>query len=138
MKSALHPVIRRFAASVAASLPPGDHEALARAFHGWVRDRIRYVPDGVMEELADEVTVLQRGYDDCDGKAALFVSLCRAVKLEARTLPVYRGGEFTHVAAEVRWRGGPWVRAEVILKGVELGQGLESATLDAFGNPALA
>lgn len=117
----------------------------ARALQRWIRDRVRYVGDpGGREELADCATILGRMHDDCDGKARLFVAMALALGYEARIRPVFRGEEFKHVQAEVRWPGsiaiplaGPdgWIPVELILEGVELGSGLEAARHDAAGAP---
>jgi len=78
----------------------------AAAIHAWVRDSIRYVRDpDLREELADCATILGRSppQDDCDGKARLFVALCRACRLDARIRPVFpEPDSFEHVQAEVR------------------------------------
>lgn len=112
-------------------------EGKATAIHRWVRDAIAYQHDPAgLEEFADAETVARSGYDDCDGKARLFVSLIRALRdpeLGARIRPVFdRAGNFVHVQAEVRWPGSErdprretpdgWILAELIVKGVELGE----------------
>jgi hypothetical protein len=129
-------------------------EELAQRAHGFVRDRILYVRDPPTgEEFADSVSILRRGFDDCDGKSRLFVALCRAARilgtpLEARIRPVFpKPQEFRHVQAEVRWPGssrfprampGGWVLAELILRGVNLGQSPATAPRDAAGKWELA
>ena len=113
--------------------------ASLRALHRWVRDAIAYVPDRVegmrREELADAETILVRGFDDCDGKARLFVALVRALGdpfLQARIVPIFTRHpfDFVHVQAEaragMRWTSwpderAPWQLAELTIAGVELG-----------------
>lgn len=111
--------------------------------HSWVRDNIRYVRDpGGVEHLADCATILRRGYDDCDGKARLFVALCLAgnrflpIPCEAAIRPVFPTPEvFSHVQAAVRvpWvtrleQPDGWIGVELCLEGVPFGSGLEAAT----------
>lgn len=119
-------------------------EVRAAAIQAWARDSIRYVRDPYwQEEFADSETVLRRGWDDCDGKARVFVAVCLAACLDARIFPVFdAGGSFVHVQALVRWpgsstrpdaRAGGWVLAELTLAGVQLGQGVEHARRDAAG-----
>lgn len=104
----------------------------ARRLQRWVRDSIAYVPDpGGREEFADAATVARTGFDDCDGKARLFVALVRSLRdpdFQARIRPVFdHAGNFRHVQAEVRWRGVDWTLAELIVKGVGLGENPENA-----------
>lgn len=113
----------------------------ARAMHRYVRDTIGYRRDpGGIEEFADSGHVLHVREDDCDGKARLFVALCRAAGLLARIRPVATPARgFYHVQAEVDpFRTGRWMLAELILRGVELGQGASDAPRDAAGRRWLA
>lgn len=101
----------------------------AATFFSLARDGIRYVPDldphgRRAEVLADSLTILRRGSDDCDGKVRLFVALCRAVGLHARVVPVYAGDRFVHVQAEVHGVPGwapteddGWTRVELTVDG---------------------
>lgn len=126
--------------------------AMARVLDvfAYVRDEIRYVRDPPPEQFADAAVILARGFDDCDGKARTLCALLTAaehispVGVECELVPVFpMPGYFSHVAARVRWpkshlfRGADadgWVRAETILKGVNLGEGSESAQRDSKGN----
>lgn len=134
------PVVEQ-AASLFCDLPL---ESRATAIHAFVRDGIAYVRDpDRREQFADSAQVLERGWDDCDGKARLFVAMCIAAGLEAKIFPRFDGaGQFVHVQALVKWPGSEarpdatgagWVLAELILAGVELGQGLESAQYNDAG-----
>ncbi len=142
---ALDPFVRAVARQLRGRTPAET----ANLIHRFVRDRIRYVRDPIgasgrrEEEFADSATVLRRGYDDCDGKARLFVALALLNGLEARIRPVFPSPDhFAHVQAEVRWpssawdrRAGRdgWIMSELTLAGVELGQGAESGRRDAAG-----
>jgi transglutaminase-like putative cysteine protease len=129
---ARHPVVRKFAGRFALAHDSNDFEGMVRDVFHFVRDAIHYVHDPTYEEFADTATIITRGFDDCDGKARTFVSLCRAIGIEARIRPVFNaGGQFVHVQAEARWRGsehvkgaqpGGWVLAETTIRGCELGQ----------------
>lgn len=131
-------------------------EAKAHEIHRWVRDNIRYVRDwrettnSPGERFADSESILKQGYEDCDGKARLFVALCRTCGVDARIRPVFKKHPelaFTHVQAEVRWPGserlsyampGGWVLAELILKGCEIGMNPDDMPRDKKGNRILA
>lgn len=155
-RDALTIPVRRLAMKIAGATR--NVEELARALHRWVRDRIAYEHDhprvpalAMGEELDDSADILERGYDDCDGKARLLVALVRALPgrgLQARTRPVFpEPDRFSHVQAELRWPGSEaweaadddgWVLAETILQGCELGDDPERAPRDAQGRRVLA
>jgi hypothetical protein len=136
-------------------------EGRTRALHRWVRDNIRYVYDyqssraGRGEEFADAETTIDRGYEDCDGKARLFVALVRAAEsvrrcgAEARIRPVFKKHpiEFVHVQAEARWPGsaghprampGGWLLCELILAGCEIGQNPDEVPRGPNGQRVIA
>lgn len=137
MRGRVREFVRRF-------LWERDPELRTRKIHRWVRDHIRYEQDWRVsqstpgEEFADSSSQLVRGFEDCDGKARLFVALMRAAEMlaplrtAARIRPVFRLEplDFVHVQAEVLFPGSRristadhdgWVIAELILKGCELG-----------------
>lgn len=121
-------------------------------FEFW-RDRIRYERDRRLadmkraEQFADTDTILERGFDDCDGKARGFVATIRTlaqmgVFAQARIVPVFSAdlSDFKHVQAQVWWPGSDqhpraepdgWLLCELTLKGVPLGAGVEAASRDA-------
>lgn len=128
--------VREFALAHFGRLP--GPEAQAHAIQHYVRDGIKYVRDfrATMlqpgEEFADTEDILQRGYDDCDGKSRAFVALCRTLGIQARIRPLFKEHphRFVHVQAEVRWPGSRrfptaddqgWLLAECILQDVEIG-----------------
>jgi transglutaminase-like putative cysteine protease len=114
---------------------PNELGALARQFHRFVRDSVRYVRDPASEEFSDSDTILLRGFGDCDDKARLFVALCRSVGIMARIRPCFVGDDFVHVQAEVLlssceegtacFEEGTcqWCVSELIVKGTEIGDG---------------
>ena len=111
-------------------------EAAERLF-GWVRDRIAYrpdrAPDGERREvLADAWTVASRRWDDCDGKARLFVALALARGVPAEIVPVWRRGEFAHVATRVD-RGTGWEPADPTMRRSWIGARPEDVPRDAQG-----
>lgn len=93
----------------------------------------KYGPEPGIEELADTMTIVRRGYDDCDGKARVCVALLRARGIEARIRPVRQVGQFTHVQAEARWPGSErhlyaqdaegWIMLEPTAREARLGEG---------------
>jgi hypothetical protein len=154
MRTGIQDVARRFVAEK-------DPELRTRNIHRFVRDRIHYEQDYRVsqgqpgEEFADSETVLKRGYDDCDGKARLFVALMRAAEVvrplgtAARIRAVFRKHplDFVHVQAEVMFHGSKrvttadpdgWVLAELILKGCELGQNPDDCPRGPRGERILA
>jgi transglutaminase-like putative cysteine protease len=154
LRGGIQDFVRRF-------LDTRDPETRARQIQRWVRDHIHYEHDYRViehlpgEEFADSETVLERGYDDCDGKARLFVALVRAAEilrplgLAARIRPVFRKHplDFVHVQAEVLFHGSKvfpnaepdgWIITELILKGCELGQNPDDCPRGPHGERLLA
>ena len=72
-------------------------------------------------EPDDAIDAYERGFDDCDAKARLFVALCIARGFEARLWPLWKNGVLKHVAGEVHFRG-KWIHAETILARARLGE----------------
>jgi transglutaminase-like putative cysteine protease len=72
-------------------------------------------------EPNDALDAYQRGHDDCDAKARLFVALCLAKGFNARLWPLWKEGELAHVAGEVEY-AGKWIHAETILSRARLGE----------------
>jgi hypothetical protein len=106
-------------------------QRIAEHLHRIVRDEIGYERDrheGKRREVfADSQTVVQRGYDDCDGKSRLLVALVRALErpdlIQARIRAVFpEPDDFRHVQAELRWPGVAWRLGEVTIAGVGLGE----------------
>ena len=93
----------------------------------------KYGPEPGVEELADTMTIVRRGFDDCDGKARVCVALLRSRGIEARIRPVRQVGQFTHVQAEARWPGSDrhplsqddegWIMLEPTAREALLGEG---------------
>lgn len=71
-------------------------------------------------EPNDAIEAYERGYDDCDSKARLFVALCLAAGFNARLWPLWKHGVLQHVAAEVEFQKR-WIHAETILARARLG-----------------
>jgi transglutaminase-like putative cysteine protease len=134
------PDVRELAGRFAKARGPNDQAGIARDLHDFVRDSITYVYGPSHQEFADSGTILRRGWDNCAGKSRLFCALCRAVELDCRIVPNFaHPDEFNHVQAQVRYAGseldpraepGGWLRAELIAKGVPLGNGPEVAQRD--------
>jgi len=131
-RDALDPIIVEFASRLARPFAPDDYLSIVREIFRWVRDGIRYQRDpGLREDFAPAMVVLQRGWDDCDGKIKLAVALMRALGIEADVVPVWGSeGELSHVQLRVRFPGSNRVEgnqdgflyAEITIRGAELGQ----------------
>jgi hypothetical protein len=146
------PGCRALAARIFGASGGDPAKCVGVAFAFW-RDEIRYERDRRLadmkraEQFADTDTILRRGSDDCDGKSRGFVATLRAlaqlgVDCDGRIVPVFSAdfSDFKHVQAHARWRGSAafpraepdgWVLAELTLKGVPLGAGVEAATRNA-------
>jgi len=97
------------------------------------RDGIEYASDTKQfghEDIAgvtrapepdDALDAYERGQDDCDAKARMFVALCLAAGFNARLWPLWKHGVLQHVAGEVLWEGR-WIHAETILARAQLGE----------------
>ena len=82
--------------------------------------------DGLTDPQGSALASLERGTDDCDAKARIFVALCLAAGLHAEMCPLWRGDVLGHVFAKVFVQGpydrGPrWYNAETILARAKLG-----------------
>ncbi len=69
----------------------------------------------------DATDAYERGKDDCDAKARLFVALCLARGFEARLWPLWKHEVLQHVAGEVHYNG-KWIHAETIVNRAQLGE----------------
>lgn len=106
----------------------------AHLVHALARDGIRYQTDtkrtggediaGFTRRQSYPLEPLERGTDDCDAKARLFVALCRAVGLRARMVPRWDGETLRHVSAAVTIDGKE-LAAETILARARLGETAE-------------
>jgi hypothetical protein len=132
----------RWAARTIASPDAGPIEC-AEAFFRYCRDGIAFVDDpGDFETFESSDVILERGYDDCDGKARCFVALCLARGIPARVRNIFGGeDDYYHVQAEVRLPHsevlpaalpGGWLICEFTLPDVELGQGGEARAGGAY------
>jgi len=139
-RDALKAPIRELAIRLTRRFPPDAWARQIEEIQKFVRDGIRYVHDPRRrEELADALTVLSRGVDDCDGKARLTAALGHALGMDATILPVWKGPVLAHVQAGFKWPGSDkyagekkdlegrpsptgYVVAETTVKGVKLGQ----------------
>lgn len=128
---ATDPKIVRFASELARPFPPDDYLSIAREIFRWVRDGIRYQRDpGLREEFESAGTVLERGWDDCDGKVRLAVAMLRALGIDADVNPKWKDGYLTHVQLRVRFPGSHkipgnvagWLVGETTVRGAELTQ----------------
>jgi transglutaminase-like putative cysteine protease len=111
----------------------GRPRAFAELAHCVARDCVTYQRDTARvgeEDIAgytrtptrnDAVDALQRGADDCDAKARLFVALCLARGLRARMMPMgNRAGMLQHVYAAVEV-DGKWLPVETTLRRARIG-----------------
>jgi len=144
-RDAKHPRIEKIAAGLDLAAN-GDARCYAHLAHALARDCIRYVSDTQRtggEDIAgytrepgelDAVEALDRGRDDCDAKARLFVALCLARGLTARMRPLWRrsadGDKLQHVSAEVLL-GGRWQPVETTLARARLGEEPERVPKEA-------
>ncbi len=85
MIESTHPAIRRLATEVGADAE-SDWDRV-EAIYDFVRKRIRFVDDQGETPLS-AVAALERGTGDCDEMTYLFVALCRAAGIPARTVRV--------------------------------------------------
>lgn len=129
IRDATDPMIVQFASRLARPFAPDDWLAIVRTIFQWVRDGIRYQHDpNRQEDFSDAVTILRRGYDDCDGKVKVAVALMRALGIEADVNPVWRDGYLSHVQLRVKFPGSlrvpgnvdGWIYGEMTVRGAEL------------------
>jgi len=82
----------------------------------------------------DAIEAYERGHDDCDAKARLFVAVCLAAGFNARLWPLWKHGQLKHVAAEVEFPDGKWIHAETILSRARLGEMHTSVPKESNGH----
>lgn len=116
----------------------GRVELFAELAHAVARDGIRQVEDsaqfghedimGFTRPWGSALEALDRGADDCDAKARLFVALVTALAsiregtpISARMVPVWKNGQLAHVYAEVTIRERVYP-VETILARARLGE----------------
>jgi len=132
------PAIRYLASSLfdAAKLACPGHDAtrVALAFchlaHAVSRDVVAFVTDTARvghEDFPGKLSeVLERGKDDCDAKARVFVALCRAAGLYAEIVPHWRddpsGATLYHVSAVCVLPDGETLAVETTLRRARLGE----------------
>ncbi|MBK9266183.1 MAG: transglutaminase domain-containing protein [Polyangiaceae bacterium] len=105
-------------ASVFRQLPYDDR---APAILKFCQYALEYVRDPKREVLEDSSVTLKRGFGDCDAKSRVFIALCLACDVPARSYPVRPEADFPHVLAEVFWRGA-WHRADPTILNSEIGR----------------
>lgn len=98
--------------------------------HALARDGITYQTDtrrtggediaGFTRRPSYPLEPLERGTDDCDAKARLFVALCLAAGQRARMVPRWEGNKLRHVSAAVTLSGREYP-VETILARARLG-----------------
>lgn len=81
---------------------------------------------------------VDKGGDDCDEKARLFVALCLAAGIGARMVGWWsKAGTFDHVSAEIlvpgEAGGTEWIHAETIIKRAMLGEMADAVPREADG-----
>ena len=105
-------------ADVFRRLPYDDRAPAILTFCQYALD---YVRDPKREVLEDSAVTLARGFGDCDAKSRVFVALCLACGVPARSSPVRPAQDFPHVLAEVFWRGA-WRKADPTVLNSEIGR----------------
>lgn len=119
-----------------ASISPWKEWAYAQLAFAVANDLIVYLSDvtrvgreqidGFTDPQGSTLASLERGTDDCDAKARLFVALCLAAGLRAEMVPLWNQENLQHVYGRVflqgPYDGAPrWYTAETILARAKLG-----------------
>lgn len=109
----------------------GNDQRVAALAMAMARDCVAYESDIARvgaEDLDNPDNVWRRGVDDCDGKARLFVALCRAADVRAELVPKWQSDPLIkdelwlqHVSARALVNG-QWQPAELTLKRAQLGE----------------
>ena len=122
------------------SCRPDAWGCMAREIHLFCQNAIRYQHDpDLVERLEPAELTLELGVGDCDAKARLAVALARALGIEAKVWPIWKGPTLAHVVAGYRWPGSRsfpgarsdgWVIGDSTVKGAALGQSPLSVPLN--------
>lgn len=81
-----HPLMRKYVVHQVlgpAGVVPRDQLGMARAIHGWVRDRIAFVNEAGESVLTPGRVLLWR-YGDCDDRTGLVAAMLEAVRIPWR------------------------------------------------------
>lgn len=133
-----------------AAVSPWPRWAFAQLALSVSRDLILYVSDitrlgreqidGLTDPQGSALASLERGTDDCDAKARLFVALCLAAGMRAEMVPRWKHGHLQHVSAAVLLQGPSqnkpdWWPVETILDRSRLGDVAEAVPTEIGSNP---
>ena len=133
-RDAVDPIVVRLASRIVRPFAPDEWWKMASEIFRWVRDAIKYQHDpDRTEEFQDAAAIIDRGWDDCDGKAKTAVAMMRALGLDAEIVPHWRNGQLAHVSIRVRFPGSErhpssvrgWLYGETTVRGAELGDNLK-------------
>lgn len=117
------PRLVMLARELVADAPPFDHDAQARAIHGWLGGRFRYVNDPTTMELLETPTrmldeIEARGFvqEDCESIATLEGALLEAVGIPTRFHIIERRPSrgYAHVWLDA-WTGDDWLPLDLTL-----------------------
>jgi hypothetical protein len=105
--------VRELSMGLTSHLWQKDWASEVRALHAYVRDRIRYVRDGVdVEVVQTPEKTLELGAGDCDDKSTLLASMLMSIGHPARFVAVgMKPGSYSHVFVETRL-GSRWIALE--------------------------
>lgn len=107
------PFVRAIAGRLVRGLDPSDVAGQARAVWDWFVRHVRFVRDGVGQEVVqDAAWTLQHGFGDCDDMTVALRGLLGSVGIVTRTVTVANiPGEdaFSHVYLEAQLAPGRWI-----------------------------
>lgn len=114
--------IKQVANFIAAkSCREADRVCQSKALFYFVRDEIKYVPDGRFhDQLENPLTVLKTGGADCEDTAVLLVALEKAIGNKVRLVFV-PGHAYAQVSIP-NYRGEKWLNLEATCKSCQFGE----------------
>jgi transglutaminase-like putative cysteine protease len=112
----MSPQVRMWAQELAGACANRERFCQVEVLHGYVRDRIKYLPDvRDVETIQTPDYTLSLGSGDCDDQATLLACALESIGFATRFCAIGRGGGgFSHVSSQVRIGRG-WLNLETIL-----------------------
>jgi len=125
--AARDPWVRSVAGRLIAGIDPMQLERQARRIWEWFVDHVRFVRDGVGQEIVSSARwTLTHGFGDCDDMVVALRGMLAAIGIVTRTVTVaVQPGQtaFSHVYLEADLGGGRWIPLDAARPQAQFGRG---------------
>lgn len=100
------PLARSVALGICGKFGAKNQERIARAVQEWTKKNVRYIKEPKETFQSPTYTIRSR-HGDCDDHANLTHAILRNCNIEARIVPLSKGGQVRHAVTQVSV-GGTW------------------------------